>query len=456
MPNVDKSSLWESVLTELQLGLSSANYQTWFKGKTAVLSQKDKIIEIGCSSPYNKVWLEDRYQSKLKEIIDRITGEHNTITFSVSSQIQEAKASKKQVAENPTVPLFEETASSAIQKSLDEANVNKNYSFSSFIVGQSNQLAYAVSKAIVENSVKHYNPFLVYGGVGVGKTHLLQAIGQATLLRQPSARVLYLSSETFTNDMVEAILKKQTVLFRNRYRGVDLLLVDDIQFIAGRDGTQEQFFHTFNELHRQGKQIVLSCDRDPRELSNLQERLKNRFSGGMSARIDPPDLELREAILLAKSRSSGINLDFPIIQTLARQSGPSIRELEGALLRLIAVAKLTDKKIDLDLITTVIGVEKKPQDPTQLVIKSVGEYFSLSPVQLKSTSRVKQYMLPRQLAMYLLRTTVGKSYGDIAKTFSGKDRTTVMYSVKKVENLVKKDPEIQRIVGDLDNRVMKS
>ena len=268
--------------------------------------------------------------------------------------------------------------------------------------------------------------------------------------------MLYLSSETFTNDMVEAILKKQTVLFRNRYRGVDLLLVDDIQFIAGREGTQEQFFHTFNELHRQGKQIVLSCDRDPRELSNLQERLKNRFAGGMSARIEPPDLELREAILLAKSRSSGINLDFPIIQTLARQSGPSIRELEGALLRLIAVAKLTNKKIDLDLITTVIGVEKKPQDPTQLVIKSVGEYFSLSPVQLKSTSRVKQYMLPRQLAMYLLRTAVGKSYGYIAKTFSGKDRTTVMYTVKKVENLVKKDPEIQRIVGDLENRVMKS
>ena len=443
-------------MTELQLGLSSANYQTWFKGKTAVLSRKDRVIEIGCSSSYNKVWLEDRYQSKLKEIIDRITGEHNTITFCVSSKIQEARTSKKRAQENPTVPLFEETDSSTIQKSLDDANVNRNYSFSNFIVGQSNQLAYAVSKSIVENSASHYNPFLVYGGVGVGKTHLLQAIGQATLLRRPGAKVLYLSSETFTNDMVEAIFKKQTVLFRDRYRSADLLLIDDIQFIAGRESTQEQFFHTFNELHRRGKQIVLSCDRNPQELANLQERLKNRFAGGISAKIDPPDLELREAVLLAKSRSARINLDFSIIQLLAKLSGPSIRELEGALSRLIAVSKLTNKKIDLDLINTVIGAEKKPQNPIELVLKSVGDYFSLNIMQLKSPTRIKQYMLPRQLAMYLLRVTVGLSYGDIAKIFSGKDRTTVMYSVKKVEKLVKKDPEIQRILGDLENKVTKS
>ncbi len=456
MQNVDESSLWESVLAELQLGLSSANYQTWFKGKTAVLSRKNSVVEIGCSSSYNKVWLEERYQSKLKGIIDKITGGSNTISFTVAPAIQETLPSKKSVRENPTVPLFEENASSSVQKSLDEANVNKSYSFSSFVVGQSNQLAHAVSKAIVDSSTKHYNPLLVYGGVGVGKTHLLQAIAQATLLRQPEAKVMYISSETFTNDMIEAIQKRQTILFRDRYRSLDLLLIDDIQFIAGRESTQEQFFHTFNELYRRGKQIVLSCDRDPSKLSNLQERLKNRFAGGMSAKIDPPDLELREAILLAKSRGAGINLDFPIIQTLAKQSGPSIRELEGALLRLIAVSKLTDKKIDASLVETVIGAETSPQDMAQLVITSVSDYFSLKPAQLKSSGRVKQFMLPRQIAMYLLRHVVGKSFGAIAKIFSGKDRTTIMYSVKKVENLVKNDPEIQRIIGDLENKVTKS
>ncbi|OGY25551.1 MAG: hypothetical protein A2Z11_03950 [Candidatus Woykebacteria bacterium RBG_16_43_9] len=453
MQNVDDASLWESVLAELQLALSSANYQTWFKGKTAVLSIKSGVVEIGCSSSYNKVWLEERYLSKLKEVIDRLTGSKNTITFTVASQIQEAVSSKKKIKENQTVPLFEEDASSTIQTALDAANINRKYSFSNLVVGQANQLAYAVSKAIVDSPSKHYNPLLIYGGVGVGKTHLLQAIGQAVLLRRSATTALYISSETFTNDMVEAIQKKQTVLFRDKYRRLDLLLVDDVQFIAGRESTQEQFFHTFNELYGYGKQIVLSCDRDPSELSNLQERLKNRFAGGMVAKIDPPDLELREAVLLAKAREAGLNLDFSIINYLAKRLGPSIRELEGALLRIAAVSKLTGKKIDLDLVNTVVRFENKTDDPTQLILNQVATYFSLKPEDLKSPNRTKKLVFPRQIAMYLLRKRSRRHFNEIAQLFNGKDRTTAMYSVRKVENLVEKDTEINRILMDLESRI---
>ena len=258
-----------------------------------MLSLEKGSVEIGCATEYNKVWIEERYLGKLKTIVDRLTGTSNNLALKVAVQSLTKPSSTRPPGKTATVPLFEDDSLPQIQEILDSANINQKYSFSNFIVGATNQLAYAVAKTVVDEPFERYNPLLIYGGVGVGKTHLLQAITRSVITRRAGARVLYCSSETFTNDMIQAIQMRQTSNFRNRYRGVEFLLIDDIQFIAGRESTQEEFFHTFNTLYGLGKQIILSCDRKPEELSDLQERLKNRFLGGLVARIDPPDVELR-------------------------------------------------------------------------------------------------------------------------------------------------------------------
>jgi chromosomal replication initiator protein len=456
METLDKQSLWESVLTELQLTLSGATFQTWFKGKTNILSVKKDMVEIGCVSPYNKVWVEERYLGKLKEIIDRITGQSNTLVFTVSSGNFHQAVKKIKAATANTVPLFEEEASEPIKESLVSGGINPKYSLSSFIVGQTNQLAYSVAKAVADGGANRYNPLLIHGGVGVGKTHLLQALGHAAILRRSGLRALYCSSESFTNDMVAAIQRRQTVDFRARYRDTDLLLVDDIQFIAGRESTQEEFFHTFNHLMMGGKQLVLSCDRNPEELSNLQDRLKNRFSGGMVAAIEPPDLELREAVLLSKAQNAGVTLDFSIIRTLAETLGPSIRELEGGFLRLLAVSKLTGKGVDLALVKNVVGLGKRKGASVNATLQETANYFSVPVAELRGASRAKACVFPRQVAMYLLRIGPGLSFKQIASYFGGKDHTTAIYSVNKVESLVEKGGEVSRVVGDLKNKVFGS
>lgn len=456
MTMMDKDRLWESVLTELQLSLSGANFQTWFKGKTNMLSINANSVEIGCISTYNKAWIEERYLGKLKEIVDRLTGRPNTLTLAVTSNHTSFPTKRVAPRENATVPLFEGEASPSSLELLESACINQKYSFSNFIVGQSNQLAYAVARAVVEKPFDRYNPLLIYGGVGVGKTHLLQAIAQAVILRRAKAKVLYCSSETFTNEMVEAIQKRQTSPFREKYRNVEFLLVDDIQFIAGRESTQEEFFHTFNTLFVQGKQVVLSCDKKPEELDSLQERLKNRFIGGMIAKIDSPELELREAVLLAKAKSTGLKIGFPVIRALAERLGPSIRELEGGLLRLAAVSNLTGRAIDLSLVNKTVVLEKRLQDPLNTVTELVASFFSLTSTDLKSKRRNKELVFPRQVAMYLLRKNVGTSFKELSRHFGAKDHTSALYSVNKVENLVKTSVEVCSLVEELTAKTFKS
>ena len=452
MTTIDKNTLWDSVLAELQLSLSNANYQTWFKGKTSMLSLETGSVEIGCATEYNKVWIEERYLGKLKTIVDRLTGASNNLALKVAAQSLTKPSSTRPSDKTATVPLFEDDSQPQIREILESTNINQKYSFSNFIVGATNQLAYAVAKSVVDEPFERYNPLLIYGGVGVGKTHLLQAIARSVITRRAGMRVLYCSSETFTNDMIQAIQMRQTSNFRNRYRGVEFLLIDDIQFIAGRESTQEEFFHTFNTLYGLGKQIVLSCDRKPEELSDLQERLKNRFLGGLVARIDPPDVELREAVLLAKIKGAGFNADLPVIRTLARHLGPSIRELEGAFLRLAAVSRLTSQKIDQTLVERVLGLNNPTKDPVSSVIRTVAEFFSVDEAALTGRVRSQELTLPRQVAMYLLRKNSKQSFKRIAGHFGGKDHTTVIYSVSKVERLVKEGGEVSDLVNQIQDQ----
>jgi chromosomal replication initiator protein len=452
---MDKNSLWESVLADLQLSLSSANFQTWFKGRTSILSIKGGVIEIGCSNSYNKVWLEERYLGKIKEVCDKITGTSNSVLFTVASHLPSHTQTKKPSGANETtVPLFEEVASQSIKDSLESANINQRYSLTNFLVGQSNQLAFAVSKAVVDKPFERYNPLLIAGGVGVGKTHLLQAIGHSIILRRAGVRVLYTTSETFTNQMVDAIQRKDTSSFRNKYRNIDVLLLDDVQFIAGRESTQEEFFHTFNHLYAKGKQIILSSDRPPAELPALQERIKNRFSGGMLALIDQPEQDLREAILLAKSKALGLDLEFSLIRVMAASLGPSVRDIEGGLNRILAVSSLTGKRVDETLVASVLVNERVREKSPKQILEETADFFSLTPTALKSQKRDKTFVFPRQAAMYLLRTGLGISFKEIGELLGGRDHTTVLYSVNKVEKLVEKNGEISTMLAELRTKVL--
>lgn len=440
-------------MAELRLSMSEANFQTWFKGKTAILSTQGGVIEIGCANSYGKAWLEQRYFKELKTVLDRITGTSNNLVFKVSSQA--VGGLKKRPTKKPvrTVPLLEGETEDSFTDRFVEAGLNRKYSLSTFLVGSSNQLAFAAAKAVVDSPFDRYNPLLVHGGVGVGKTHLLQAIGQAVILRHAGIKVLYSSSETFTNDMVEAIQRRQTFDFREKYRTVDLLIIDDVQFLAGRESTQEQFFHTFNHLILRGKQVVLSCDRDPKDLHGLQDRLKSRFSGGMVASIDPPDRELREAVLLSRARQEGLVLDRSVVRLLAKVLGPSIREVEGGLTRLAAISKLTGKPIDEAAVLQIIGSEHRPAASPKPFLEAAAKYFSVSLSDLCGNKRNKTVSFPRQVSMYLLRKNLKLPLKEIGRLFGNKNHTTILYTNRRVESLLKTDPEVRRVVLELENKV---
>jgi chromosomal replication initiator protein len=449
---MENKTLWNSVLTELQLSLSNANFQTWFKGKTEIVRYENGLIEIGCNSSYTKDWLEQRYHGQLKAILDRITETNNTLYFSVSKNIrEEVKASKKVL--QPTTTLFDSHDLDKIYEKIEASGLNPNYTFGNYIVGSSNQLAYAVGKAIAESPAKGYNPFFVYGGVGLGKTHLMQAVGHEAVTKNPKIKVLYCTSESFTNGMIEAIQNRRTGEFRAKYRNVDILIIDDIQFIAGRESTQEEFFHTFNELYAKGKQIILSSDRPPEAIAKLEERLRSRFEGGMIADIQPPDTDMREAILISKVKRLNLNIPKEVISYLAKMVSSSVRDLEGALVRLVTQAKINNSNLSLELAKSFIEQRKSRNlngkiNPKE-VLEKVCSYFNLKQSDIKGTSRLAKIVLPRQITMYLLRKELGMQLEAIAEFLGGRDHTTVMHGVEKINKTVEKDGKLRGLVEDI-------
>ena len=457
---MDKINLWESTLAQLQLNLSTANFQTWFKGKTTIVSWENNLVELGCSSPYIKNWIESRYQVQIKAILDSVTGENNGLTFSVSPMVADIKSKPKNkkatIALNDPDPLLLSTDEDSLRGALSKANLNPAFSLENFMVGNSNQLAYAVDKSITDQASRNYNPFFIYGGVGLGKTHLLQSVGQQMLSRNTKLKVLYSPCEEFTNELVNAIQTKTTRTFKSKYRGVDVLLLDDVQFLSGRESTQEEIFHTFNVLHSLGKQIVLASDRPPSSIRKLADRLRSRFEGGMVADIGKPDSELREAVLLKKCAAQKINLPTSLIHQLAEHFPNSIRDLEGGLVRLITYSKVTKRPPSPTLLKEVLDLTRRETARVispKKVVEAVARYFSIPVAEVTGTNRQANLVLPRQVAMYLLRAHLNISLLQIANIFNKSDHTSVIYSVNKIKTKIKNSPKSREEIGEIKERI---
>jgi chromosomal replication initiator protein len=441
---------WQSVLGQLQTEMPKASYDTWVRD-TQVLSYDDGLLTIGVDNAYARDWLESRLASTVNRLLVGVMNRSVEVKFIVSSGTDSLELGEDQLLGELTQ---ESDLPSPILVTLDRHPVlNPRYTFDNFVVGSNNRLAHAASLAVAENPAHSYNPLFLYGGVGLGKTHLLHAIGNAC--HERGLNVLYVSSEEFTNDMINSIRMHTTQAFRDKYRSADVLLVDDIQFIAGKESTQEEFFHTFNTLHGQDKQIIVSSDRPPKAMVTLEERLRSRFEWGLAADIQPPDLETRLAILRSKSERTGRTVPDEILETIARRVQSNIRELEGALNRIVAFADLSGSPLTPQLAEVALAdlLPQRRDLTTAQVVALVAEKFKVSVDQLIGRDRSREIALPRQVAMYLLRREVNVSLPQIGVALGGRDHTTVMYAIDQIANKIETDSGLRRDVIDIKQQM---
>jgi chromosomal replication initiator protein len=426
--NVEQA--WQSVLGQLQMEMPRASFDTWVRDTRPIKYEKG-LLTVSVRNAYARDWLESRLGSKVSRLLISIMDSNVSVNFVVSQSIDDEITQSIESIEHA-----EEEAPLPVQRNL---TLNPRYTFENYVVGSGNRLAHAACLAVAEKPARAYNPVFLYGGVGLGKTHLLHAIGNACHTRGLS--VLYVSSEEFTNDMINAIRTHTTQAFRDKYRSIDVLLVDDIQFIAGKESTQEEFFHTFNTLHGQDKQIIISSDRPPKSLVTLEERLRSRFEWGLTADIQPPDLETRLAILRHKAERTGRYIPDEILETIARRVQSNIRELEGALNRILAFADLSGSSLTSNLVDIALSdlLPQRGDLEPQKVVDLVAHYFNLSAEKLLGRDRSRSVALPRQIAMYLLREEANVSLPQIGEVLGGRDHTTVMYAIDKISKEIRGD-----------------
>lgn len=444
-------SAWKATLGELELQMTKATFNTWLKDTHLLEFQNDTYL-IGVRNGYAKDWLENRLHDTILRTLTSILDEPVALQFTVRAEEQSA-APEKQNGHKIHSPT---SLDNGVQNGLSaqsvtppgkngfKSNFNRRFSFNSFVVGPSNRLAHAAALSVAENPGQTYNPLFIYGGVGLGKTHLLHAIGYKCEL--DGLNVCYISSETFTNDLVQSIRNKQMEQFRERYRTPDVLLIDDIQFIAGKESTQEELFHTFNELHSQGKQVVISSDRAPRAMATLEERLQSRFEWGLMADIQLPDIETRKAILQAKAETTGIPVPEPVLDFIAQNIRSSIRELEGAFNKVTAYASLTNSPVTMELVNMALAdLIRKPEKVTvEQVFAAVCQYYKVDQIALSGSSRKKTIAYPRQMAMYLARTETEASFPFIAEKLGNRDHTTILYGYEKMAKQIDTDATARR------------
>ena len=455
---VNPQTAWQAALGELQMQMTKATFDTWVK-PTHAIAYEDGTFIIGVQNGYAKDWLENRLMGVIKRTLTGILNRSVEVRFVV--QAQPLRPSPPPPALELRPPNNDERKVNTMPEnrsdfgSVSRFALNGRYTFDRFIVGSSNRLAYAACLAVAENPARAYNPLFIYGGVGLGKTHLLQAIGNYA--QEHHRRVLYVSSETFTNDLINAIRTRSTEAFRECYRSADFLLVDDIQFIAGKESTQEEFFHTFNALHSSGRQIVMSSDRPPQAITTLEERLASRFQWGLIADIQPPDLELRIAILRAKAEMHGAHLPDDVVYFIAGQMQNNIRELEGALNRVLAHAQLSGEKITLAMAQSTLSnlVERKRRVSIDEIIAAVSAHYGISKEELLGHNRHKEVVVPRQMVMYLARQEAGASLPEIGQALGGRDHTSILHGAQKIACEIERKETLRRDMMNIRERLYR-
>lgn len=458
MDTINKNEIWKDVLESIKISVSPAIFSTWFSQTHLFDTKKEKgkyIIQVGCNSPFVKSTLESRYFGLVQDTLSRVLENPCDLIFIVKDNPIE----KEKDFQTSYSPLFDSDTQKKedLSSSFKYSRIKPSFTFENFAVSSSNQMAWAAAEAVSKNPGSAYNPLFIWGGVGVGKTHLMNAIGVSILQKKSESKIIFCTGEEFTNDIVEGIRNKTTQNFRNKYRKLDVLFVDDIQFIAGKDAVQEEFFHTFNAVTGAGGQVVLTSDKPPHEISKLEERLRSRFEAGLIVDIAQPDFELRCAITQIKAKEKGLEIPMEVVQLIAGNI-EGARKIEGLLIRLMTETSLKKSEITQELVQSLLGKGIEPNNqmlktnPEDL-INAVSKYFSLGKRQLLGISRARPIALPRQILMYLLRTQLNLPLEEVGRLIGGRDHTTVMHAVGKITNLATTDVKIREDILGIKNNL---
>ncbi|MFC4558488.1 chromosomal replication initiator protein DnaA [Virgibacillus kekensis] len=447
MENINE--LWAATLEKIEEKISKPSFDTWLKSTKAEALDEDTLI-ISAPNEFARDWLEGRYTQLINDILEDITGASLSARFIIpdtQEPVDEIKPAPKKV------PVMNQNNGTDSPRTM----LNSKYTFDTFVIGSGNRFAHAASLAVAEAPAKAYNPLFIYGGVGLGKTHLMHAIGHYVQDHNPDAKVVYLSSEKFTNEFINSIMDNKATNFRNKYRSVDILLIDDIQFLAGKEQTQEEFFHTFNTLHEENKQIIISSDRPPKEIPTLEDRLRSRFEWGLITDITPPDLETRIAILNKKAKAEGLDIPNEVMLYIANQIDTNIRELEGALIRVVAYSSLVNQDINASLAADALKDIIPSSKPRTITIhgiqEAVGEKYNVKLEDFTAKKRTKSIAFPRQIAMYLSRELTDFSLPKIGEEFGGRDHTTVIHAHEKISKMMENDTLLGKEIEELKEQL---
>lgn len=437
--------LWQAALGEIELSISKANFITWFKN-TSIISNKDGKVVISVPNGFAKEWLENKYNLYILRALRNFDESIKSVSCILAPNREITSSRETASIDAVSAPVKPQVSSEKIPQISQESNLNPKYTFENFVVGSSNELARAACFAVAQNLGRIYNPLFIYGGVGLGKTHLIQSIGNEMAKSNHSFRVKYITSERFTNELIDSIKTGKISEFKEYYQKIDLLIIDDIQFISGKEKTQEEFFHIFNHLYQLNKQIVLSSDRAPKAIQILEERLRSRFEGGMIADVSKPDFETRVAILRKKANDEKVDIDDAVLEFIATNIKNNIRELEGALNRVAVSSQLTKQPITLDyvsrMLSELISSGKKKGITHKHIIKVVSGFYDINPDDLIAKNRKQEVVRPRQIAMYLMRSELQYSYPGIGEKLGGRDHTTAIHAYEKISECLENDEKL--------------
>ena len=449
MADAGMSKLWKDTLVHLEQNLSPQHFSTWIKPLKLVKIEQD-IVFIEVPNRFVLDWVKENYSKLIQKFHTQLSAVTYRLQFNVSGQARDNLPKNDSSIDTEVPPVKSQQQKN--NRQLTDINLNRKYTFEEFVSGSSNQFAYAAAMAVANNPATTYNPLFIYGGVGLGKTHLVNAIGNEILKKSPQMRICYYTSEKFMNELINSLRYNRMDEFRNKFRSMDVILIDDIQFIAGKERTQEEFFHTFNALYESHKQIIVTSDKFPKDIPGLEERLRSRFEWGLIADIQPPDVETKLAILKMKADQNSIKIPEEVALFLANSVCNNVRELEGYLIRIGAYASLTSIPVSLDMARDVLKdilVERNKELTVEEILKKVSNHFNIKISDIKSPKRLKAVVLPRQIAMYLSRQLTSSSYPEIGERFGGKDHSTIIHAIRKIDKLREEDFQLSSTIENL-------